>query len=230
MKTKEALRDIIDTLGRDVIAEKQKLNAVIADLIFDDKQMKFLLELSIKAEIPIKISSFLDGQYIEDYYADKLIYSVNEKDFNLKLNALKTQFKNDFSLEISAVNSVFDCWVYALEPEPVISYDQRLMGFYEYQNWLGNIISDNLYQEANTFSQGLAVVGAFPEVTDEEIEFWGGINLSEVKYGFINREGKEVIPLIYDEAKSFEGGLARVSIDYKRGFIDRNGDWVKDEK
>ncbi|HZL09737.1 MAG TPA: hypothetical protein VFC65_07050 [Prolixibacteraceae bacterium] len=45
MKTKEALRGIIDTLGRNVISEKRKLNAVIADIIFDDKKMKFLLEL-----------------------------------------------------------------------------------------------------------------------------------------------------------------------------------------
>ncbi|HZL09525.1 MAG TPA: WG repeat-containing protein [Prolixibacteraceae bacterium] len=142
---------------------------------------------------------------------------------------MKTQFRNDYSLEISAVNNVIDCWVYALEPEPVVSLNQGFIPFCEYQNWLGNIITDHFYQEANSFSQGLAVVGSFPIVTDEEIELWGGINLSEVKYGFINREGKEKIPLIYDDASDFEGGLARVCLGYKRGFIDRNGNWVKDE-
>jgi hypothetical protein len=229
MKTKEALRHIIDTLGQNVIEDKQKLIAVIADLIFDDKQMKFLLELSIKAEIPIKISDFLAGEYIEDYYTEKLIYTVNEKDFNLKLNALKSQFKNDFSLEILAVNSVFDCWVYALEPEPVIVLDQDFV-LYQYQNWLGNIITDHFYEKAEAFRQGLAIVGSSPSETDEDIEFLGSYTFSDVKYGFINREGDEVIPLIYDEAEDFNGGLARISLDYKRGFIDRNGNWVKDEK
>lgn len=228
MKTKEALREIIDTLGRSVIDEKQKLNAVIADLIFDDKQMQFLLELSIKAEIPIKISALFDGEFIEDYKTNRPKYSLEENDFNFKLNALKTQFKNDFSLEISAANIVFDCWVYALEPEPVRIF--LFPGFIEYQNWKGNIITNGMYDEANDFSQGLAVVGSFPAVTDDEIMIWGGVNVSEVKYGFIDRDGKEVIPLIYDFAMDFNGGFAQVKLDYTRGFIDRKGNWVKDEK
>lgn len=43
------------------------------------------------------------------------------------------------------------------------------------------------------------------------------------KYGFIDRTGKEVIPLIYDDAYGFYDGLAAVEKDGKMGYIDRTG-------
>ncbi len=43
------------------------------------------------------------------------------------------------------------------------------------------------------------------------------------KWGFIDRTGKEVIALIYDNTHAFSQGLAAVSINGKWGFIDRTG-------
>jgi hypothetical protein len=43
------------------------------------------------------------------------------------------------------------------------------------------------------------------------------------KYGFIDCEGKEVIPFIYDYVQPFFGGLAEVNRNYKLGFIDKTG-------
>ena len=46
------------------------------------------------------------------------------------------------------------------------------------------------------------------------------------KYGFINRIGDIVIKVQYDDAESFEDGLARVKIGDKWGYIDKTGEFV----
>ena len=103
MNTKEILREIIDIYGRQVIYEKQKLNAVVSDLMPGNKKLRFLIELSIRAEIPIKISSLLSGKYLYNDYTDKIYYSLVTDNFEIKLKLLENSFKEDFSLEITSV-------------------------------------------------------------------------------------------------------------------------------
>ena len=43
------------------------------------------------------------------------------------------------------------------------------------------------------------------------------------KYGFIDKTGKEVIPIKYDDVWYFSEGLAAVSLNNKWGFIDKTG-------
>jgi serine/threonine protein kinase len=43
------------------------------------------------------------------------------------------------------------------------------------------------------------------------------------KRGFIDKSGKEVIPLIYDYANGFQEGLAKVKLNGKWGFVDKSG-------
>ena len=61
------------------------------------------------------------------------------------------------------------------------------------------------YADYYGFSDGLAVV----ELND--------------KCGYIDKTGREVIPLIYDNAYSFSNGLAVVALNGKYGFIDETG-------
>ncbi|WGU68021.1 WG repeat-containing protein [Capnocytophaga canimorsus] len=58
-----------------------------------------------------------------------------------------------------------------------------------------------------------------------------------VKKGFINKRGKEIIPLVYDNISgNFLGGIAKVGINGKQGYINTKGeeiipiqyDWVDD--
>lgn len=44
------------------------------------------------------------------------------------------------------------------------------------------------------------------------------------KWGYVNTDGKEVAPVIYDYAGSFCEGLGRVAKGDKWGFVDKNGD------
>jgi hypothetical protein len=46
------------------------------------------------------------------------------------------------------------------------------------------------------------------------------------KYGFLDLSGKEIIPLVYDNAYPFRGGLAAVSVGEKWGLIDKAGNIV----
>ncbi|WP_392420193.1 WG repeat-containing protein [Capnocytophaga canis] len=43
------------------------------------------------------------------------------------------------------------------------------------------------------------------------------------KWGFFDKDGREVIPLKYDGAESFSEGLARVKLNGKYGFVDKDG-------
>src|SRR5436190_14517271 len=64
------------------------------------------------------------------------------------------------------------------------------------------------YVSAGYFREGLAVV------SKEE-------NLFRASYGFVNKTGVEVIPLVYQEANAFFGGLAAVMQNSMWGFIDQ---------
>lgn len=43
----------------------------------------------------------------------------------------------------------------------------------------------------------------------------------DYKFGFIDKQGKIVIPCQYTNAGDFHGGLAVINQDYKYGFIDK---------
>ena len=72
-----------------------------------------------------------------------------------------------------------------------------------------------------------------PYLYDEAEEFNNGLAKVKIngKYGFINKKGEVVLPLIYDEieydeAEKFDNGLAKVKINGKYGFINIKGEVV----
>lgn len=42
-------------------------------------------------------------------------------------------------------------------------------------------------------------------------------------YGFIDKNGKEIIPCNYDVARNFNEGLAAITLNVKWGFIEKSG-------
>ncbi|WP_019519833.1 WG repeat-containing protein [Faucicola boevrei] len=48
------------------------------------------------------------------------------------------------------------------------------------------------------------------------------------KYGFIDKTGKEVVPLKYHRIDEFYNDLALAKLDGKMFFIDKQGNYVKD--
>jgi hypothetical protein len=85
------------------------------------------------------------------------------------------------------------------------------------------------YAWAKFFSEGLAAVNVGGDWTGG-----GG------KWGYIDRSGTLVIPAQFDFAEDFSGGLALVNVEGEtglaarhvhggaHGYIDRNGQWVRE--
>ncbi len=92
----DTLITLINEHSIDILQHEQRLKAMLADLLPHDKQMRFLLELSLRAQIP-----------------QKLIAQQNETrlGWEAQIKSLKHYFKDEYFIEDKAVESVFDCWV-----------------------------------------------------------------------------------------------------------------------
>ena len=91
------------------------------------------------------------------------------------------------------------------------------------------------YSDVNDFSEELAAVnlgGIWDYDEFDDVEFYGG------KWGFVDRSGKEIIPVKYDNVSAFSNGLAMVEINGTYGYINKQGlelipvkfDWIVDEE
>lgn len=69
------------------------------------------------------------------------------------------------------------------------------------------------------------VIGDFADY-DGFQEGYLGVFDDAGKYGFVDKDGKVVIPLEYDEIRSFSETLAGVMKDGKWGFIDKNNQTI----
>lgn len=83
----------------------------------------------------------------------------------------------------------------------------------------GSLLCDMKYESIDNFKDGLAIVYKYtPEPDRRKV------------MGFINLNGEEEIPLIYNEVKQFSEELAMVQLGKKIGFINKSGDVVIDVK
>ena len=138
---------------------------------------------------------------------------------SLKLNGIENRTKN--ILFVTVMFFIAIC-ISSCKSEPIPEPIQELERFICEENgkWgllnieTNEIIIDCKYDVIGSFYEGLAVVGL--------VEFAG------TKYGFIDKTGKVVIPIIYNDISHFREGLARVQIgeDDKFGFIDKTGNVV----
>ena len=95
----ETLKQKIAEHGFKLLQQNQLLKAMLADLHPHEKQKRFLLELSLRAEIPNKLID-LQNENI----------SVRDT----QIITMKFYFKEEYSLEDIAVKTVFDCWTEVL--------------------------------------------------------------------------------------------------------------------
>ncbi len=82
-----------------------------------------------------------------------------------------------------------------------------LSGKWGYVDAQGNTVIPCKYDDAWSFSEGLAAVKL------------------NGKWGFIDKQGHTVIPCKYDRAWHFSEGLATVFLNGKNGYINTRGDW-----
>lgn len=87
--------------------------------------------------------------------------------------------------------------------------DNYLYGFV---NNKGELIVQHKFNYVSWFKEGNCAVG-------KNID-------GAVKYGYIDRKGLQLCGFIYDEAKDFQGGVARVKLNGKYGLVDRFGSQI----
>ncbi|GHT59744.1 hypothetical protein AGMMS50239_07120 [Bacteroidia bacterium] len=82
-------------------------------------------------------------------------------------------------------------------------------GYVGFADLNGSVIIPPRFFYVNLFNEGFAAfnTGGHLEPMDEEHTLIVG-----GKWGYINKEGKEVFPAIFDKARSFDGGKAEVQI------------------
>jgi len=113
--------------------------------------------------------------------------------------------------------------------------DGYINGKYGYIDKTGKIVVPLEYDSAESFNEGFAVVskdGKWRSAQDHK----GYVNnfYSDAKYGYIDKTGKIIAPLIYESARDFSDGFAVVSgkvspVEYtniKYGYIDTTGKLV----
>ena len=89
--------------------------------------------------------------------------------------------------------------------------------------------SSTTQDNANTTQQTTTANTANSKKYDYKDDFYEGLAKVKLngKYGYIDRNGKEIIPLKYDDAAIFDlRGLARVKLNGKYGFINRTGNEI----
>lgn len=100
----EILKKLIDEHGSEILKQQQRIKAILSDLLPNEKRTQYLLELSLRAEIPQKLMS---------------VFDTERSVWDAQLNSIKQYFKNDFFLEDKAVKSVFDCWEEVLSTKDI---------------------------------------------------------------------------------------------------------------
>ena len=56
------LIDLVASHGEDIIQQPQRLKAMLADLLPHEKRMRYLLEVSLRAEIPAKLKDIQQAE------------------------------------------------------------------------------------------------------------------------------------------------------------------------
>ena len=84
----------------------------------------------------------------------------------------------------------------------------KINGMWGFIDKMDNLVIPAKYSKVGDFHEGLAWAGNF------------------YKWGFIDKAGTMVIPAKYDEARYFENGKAKVKLNGREVYIDRNGNEV----
>lgn len=99
-KITETIKKLIAEHGSGILEQEKRLLAILADLHFDEKRNRYLIELSLRDGIPKKLMDLNNADVANNDH---------------KINSIKHFFKAQFFLEEGAVKLVFDCWVEAIK-------------------------------------------------------------------------------------------------------------------
>lgn len=87
----------------------------------------------------------------------------------------------------------------------------------------GQLVIKPIFNQASSFSEGLAAVNIGNKFVYSNKP--GDTSITEIagKWGYIDKTGKQVVPIQFDLANSFSEGLAAVKVKDKCGYINKIG-------
>ena len=93
------------------------------------------------------------------------------------------------------------------------------------------IFSCSTIKSVLKFNSDISIIQGYDDISDYEYKIENGKfednQLAKVKkynkWGFVNKKGKEIIPVQYEEVDKFHNGLSRVKKNGKYGYIDKTG-------
>ncbi|MHB8833316.1 MAG: WG repeat-containing protein [Desulfobacteria bacterium] len=149
-------------------------------------------------------------------------------------------------LGVHGVGSLHDFVSPIAQAVTVDRYPVRVSGKDGFIDRGGTVVIPPIFEEASTFSEGLARVKkdgywgymdkdgnmVIPPVYEQAGYFQCGLAcvMAKGKGGYINHVGKMVTPLIFDDVYAFNEDLAAVVFDGYCGFIDTEGHMVIPQK
>ena len=97
-----------------------------------------------------------------------------------------------------------------------------------YVDPLGTFVIPCSYHSSNYYDNGVMDDWGEYGAPDEANDFHEGLVMvmKNRMAGFLNKQGKTVIPFVYKRAKDFSEGLAAVKTSQKWGFVDKEGNNV----
>lgn len=232
----EVLRGIVENFGMEVLGEN-RLSGMIGDLMYGDQKIVQIFKFAVTKQIGAKLL---------------LLKKLDRSDRSIRIANLKLSFCEDNFLQKDIAYYVVDSFVYALgwtdevpkigssiqknefvptAIDKLIEYPEPICdkGIYAYRYKNGQMATAFMYEYAEPFSEGLALVvyqnkwafinekGKAVICSDNYIymeSFSEGLALvvnSDLYCGFIDKSGKEVIPATYAGAESFSEGLGQVN-------------------
>lgn len=167
--------------------EELKEKGILTEQEYEEKIKKVVDE-----NISKSLENYTEYKQLKALYKDDIL---TKEEFENKVRFLKNKLKARIAKQE--------------EGEP---YYEGLRTFtdkelnYGFEDELGNILVEPIYEYADNFKEGLALVR------------------QNGKFGFINKLGDVVIDIKFDDAKSFNNGFALVLLGNKEFFIDKSGE------
>jgi len=219
--------------------EKRDLLITLTDLtdniilfaIYDDSSTKYgMMDINGEIIIPAQYPSQYEFMWADA--EERLIYvqtgglptfsnrnrriGVYDFEGNLVIPAtLNYMHVNNFRGGLASVMRITDDYIFF----PEWNFNQPVSVF-GYIDKTGELVIPMLYNTAQNFVGGLALVGIYEDTNIDDT----------MLYGFIDTEGNEVVPVIYADAKEFSDGLAAVGLKTEDGiaygYVNRYGEVV----
>ncbi|WP_418637732.1 WG repeat-containing protein [Winogradskyella sp.] len=189
-----------DSVAYDSVTQLSNLNHLRDEGILTDEEYFQKQEIIMKAELSEEMKRSDDYKKLKDLYESGILtkeeFDAKLETLRLKLNNLRQKQKEEEKLGFTVTEEISEGYF-------VIRDDDFNYG---YANQQMNKVIDTVYDHAESFKEGIALVR------------YNG------KFGFINKKNEAVIPFLYDNADSFKGGVAKVRKGKEVFYINIKGE------